>query len=119
MSAQPGPDEIDPALLERIEGLEEIVADDPSDHTARFMLATEYAKAHRHADAIPHFEQVLVADPEYTAAYRGLGRALVAGGDTARAREVFERGVVVADRTGDYQSGKEMEVFLRRYTQGA
>ncbi|MES2644510.1 MAG: tetratricopeptide repeat protein [Myxococcota bacterium] len=119
MSGTSGSDAVDPALLERIEGLEGIVADDPADHTARFMLATELAKAHRHADAIPHFEQVIVADPEYTAAYRGLGRALVSEGNTAGAREVFERGVVVADRTGDYQSGKEMEVFLRRYTQGA
>lgn len=109
---------VDPALLERIEGLEEIVADDPEDHTARFMLATELAKAGRAAEAIPHFRAVVEADPEYTAAYRGLGRALVTEGDPDAAREVFERGVVVADRTGDYQSGKEMEVFLRRYTQG-
>ncbi|MDP2313505.1 MAG: tetratricopeptide repeat protein [Pseudomonadota bacterium] len=108
----------DPALLERIEGLEEIVADDPEDFTARFMLATELAKAGRHAQAIPHFQQVIDADADYTAAYRGLGRALVAEGDTDGARGVFERGLVVADRTGDYQSGKEMEVFLRRYTTG-
>ncbi|MDP2309443.1 MAG: tetratricopeptide repeat protein [Pseudomonadota bacterium] len=120
MSADPlDPAPLDPALLERIEGLEEIVADDPDDHTARFMLATELAKAGRHLQAIPHFEQVITADPDYTAAYRGLGRALVAEGDTDAARAVFERGVIVADRTGDYQSGKEMEVFLRRYTQGA
>ncbi len=111
-------DAVDLALMERIEGLEEIVADDPEDHTARFMLATELAKAGRPGEAIPHFRAVVEADPEYTAAYRGLGRALVSEGDTDAAREVFERGVVVADRTGDYQSGKEMEVFLRRYTKG-
>lgn len=108
----------DPALLERIEGLEEIVADDPDDHTARFMLATELAKAGRHAVAIPHFQAVIAADPDYTAAYRGLGRALVATGDTDGARSAFTTGLAVADRTGDYQSGKEMEVFLRRYTEG-
>ena len=54
---------MDPALLERIEGLEEIVADDPEDTTARFMLGTELAKADEHARAIPHFEAVLAADP--------------------------------------------------------
>lgn len=110
--------EVDPALLERIEGLEEIVADDPDDHTARFMLATELAKAGRHATAIAHFQAVIAADPDYTAAYRGLGRALVATGDPEGAKAVFTTGLAVADRTGDYQSGKEMEVFLRRYTQG-
>jgi thioredoxin-like negative regulator of GroEL len=108
---------VDADLLERIEGLEEIVADDPDDYTARFMLATELAKAGRHDHAIPHFQQVVTADGEYTAAYRGLGRALVATGDVEGARRIFEQGLVVADRTGDYQSGKEMEVFLRRFTQ--
>ncbi len=109
----------DPALLERIEGLEEIVADDPEDATARFMLATELAKAGLHQKAIPHFQAVVEADPDYTAAYRGLGRALVATGETDDARVVFEKGLAVAERTGDYQSGKEMEVFLRRYTKGS
>jgi thioredoxin-like negative regulator of GroEL len=110
--------DIDPALLARIEGLEEILADDPDDHTARFMLATELAKAGRHAHAVPHFAAVISADADYTAAYRGMGRALVAMGQAELARPVFEKGLSVAERTGDYQSGKEMEVFLRRYTEG-
>lgn len=109
---------MDDALAERIEGLEEIVADDPADTTARFMLATELAKAGEHARAAPHFQAVIDADGSYTAAFRGLGRALIALGDVDAARDVFTRGLVVAERTGDYQSGKEMEVFLRRYTTG-
>jgi thioredoxin-like negative regulator of GroEL len=109
---------MDPALQERIEGLEEIVADDPDDVTARFMLATELAKAGEHGRAAEHFRAVVAADADYTAAYRGLGRALVALGDPAAARDVFVTGLVVAEKTGDYQSGKEMEVFLRRYTEG-
>jgi thioredoxin-like negative regulator of GroEL len=106
------------ALRERVADLEEIVADEPDDHTARFMLGTELAKLGEHARAADHFRAVIAADADFTAAYRGLGRALVALGDTDAAREVFTIGVGVADRTGDYQSGKEMEVFLRRYTQG-
>ena len=58
-------------------------------------------------------------DPDYTAAYRGLGRARVALGDLEGARAVFEVGLAVADRTGDLQSGKEMASFLRRYVEGA
>ncbi|MFN7142508.1 MAG: hypothetical protein ACK4YP_01935, partial [Myxococcota bacterium] len=61
-------DGVDAALLERIEGLEEIVADDPEDTTARFMLGTELAKAGRHADVVPHFQAVLDTDADYTAA---------------------------------------------------
>ncbi len=112
--SDPQPD--DAALRERIEGLEEIVADEPDDHTARFMLATELAKVGEHGRAAEHFRAIIAADSEYTAAYRGLGRAHVALGDPDAARAVFTTGLVVADRTGDYQSGKEMESFLRRYT---
>jgi hypothetical protein len=71
-----------------------------------------------HARAAEHFRAVIAADADFTAAYRGLGRALVALGDPDAARAVFVTGVDVATRTGDYQSGKEMEVFLRRYTTG-
>lgn len=106
----------DDAIRERIADLEELVADEPDDVTARFMLATELARVREHARAADHFRAILAQDPEYTAAWRGLGRAQVALGDTDAARETFTKGLEVAERTGDYQSGKEMEVFLRRYT---
>jgi cytochrome c-type biogenesis protein CcmH/NrfG len=106
----------DEALIERIEGLRELVAEDPDDVTTRFMLGTELAKAKEHAEAAEQFRAVIERDPDYTAAWRGLGRALVALDDVAGARDVFTRGLEVAARTGDYQSGREMEVFLRRYT---
>lgn len=105
----------DEALRERIAELEEIVADEPDDMAARFMLATELARAGEHARAIEHFRGVLAVNPEYTAAWRGLGRAQVSLGDVDAARETFTQGLAVAERTHDYQSGKEMEVFLRRY----
>ena len=57
---------------------------------------------------------MLDLDPHYTAAYRGLGRQLLEQGDTAGAIEVFERGLAVAEQTGDLQTAKEMEVFMRR-----
>lgn len=109
-----GADDADAALRERIAGLEEIVADDPQDHTARFMLGTELAKVGGHARAAEQFRIVIEVDADYTAAWRGLGRALIALGDVEGAREVFTKGLEVADRTGDLQSGKEMAVFLRR-----
>ena len=91
---------MDEALRERIEGLAEIVEDDPEDVTARFMLATELAKAGEHAAAEPHFRAVMALDGDYTAAWRGLGRALVALERVAEAREVFTAGLVVAEQIG-------------------
>ena len=108
----------DEARRERIEGLSELVEEEPDDVTARFMLATELAKVGEHGAAAVHFSMILGQDPDYTAAYRGLGRAKIALGDLDGARDVFTDGMVVADRTGDLQSGKEMESFLRRYVDG-
>ncbi len=103
----------DPALLARIEGLQELLDEEP-DALTHFMLATELVKAGRGADAAGHFRSVLGLDPSYTAAYRGLGRELLAHGDTVGAIQVFQDGLAVAEQTGDLQTAKEMEVFLRR-----
>ena len=71
---------------ERIFELEEMVADDPGDALAGFMLGSEYLKAERAAEAVLVFRGVLSADPNYSAAGAGLGRALEALGllDDAR-----------------------------------
>jgi tetratricopeptide (TPR) repeat protein len=101
------------ALHARIEGLQEFLEDEP-DALTHFMLATELLKADRGSEAADHFRGVLDLDPEYTAAYRGLGRQLLAQGDSTGAIEVFEQGLTVAEKTGDLQTAKEMEVFLRK-----
>ena len=104
---------VDPALMARIEGLLELLEEEP-DALTHFMLATELLKAERPAEAIEHYRAVLALDPEYSAAYRGLGRELLNQGDTAGAAATFKAGLAVAERTGDLQTAKEMEVFLRR-----
>jgi predicted Zn-dependent protease len=110
---------VDEALRERIEGLTELLDEEPDDVTTRFMLATELAKAGDHATAAAHFAELIARDADYTAAYRGLGRARVALGDIDGARAVFVTGLEVAERTGDIQSGKEMAALMRRHASGA
>ncbi len=56
----------------------------------------------------------MAIDPDYTAAHRDLGRALLGAGDAASARRAFERTAALADRTGDLQTGQEARVYLRR-----
>jgi predicted Zn-dependent protease len=80
----------------------------------RFSLGNEYAKAGDRERAIPHLRQAVTLDPEYTAAWKALGRALAESGEAALALEAFRTGIAVAQRKGDKQAGKEMEVFARR-----
>ncbi|MNI72488.1 hypothetical protein D3C73_1284350 [compost metagenome] len=56
----------------------------------------------------------MVLDPDYSAAWKLLGKAWLAGGQPQAAREAWQRGLSVAGSKGDQQARKEMQVFLRR-----
>lgn len=80
----------------------------------RYSLGNEYLKASDPARAVPHLQQAVRQDPDYTAAWKLLGRALAETGDAAGALEAYHDGIAVAQRKGDKQAGREMEVFAKR-----
>ncbi len=80
----------------------------------RYSLGAEYLKREEFAAAIEHLRQALAHDPRYSAAYKLLGQALAASGDTAQAIRTYEEGIRVAEDRGDVQAAKEMRVFLKR-----
>lgn len=80
----------------------------------RFSLGNEYLKAGAADIAIGHLRQAVALDPNYTAAWKLLGRALADSGRADEALAVYQEGIAVAERKGDKQAGKEMRVFARR-----
>lgn len=80
----------------------------------RLSLANALVAAGRTNEAILHLERALGQDPDYSAAWKLLGKVLLAAGEVRRALETCERGVIVARAKGDLQAAKEMEVFARR-----
>lgn len=66
------------------------------------------------AGAVRELRAALDFDATYSAAWKSLGHALVAAGDTAAAADAWQRGIEVANVHGDVQAGKEMAVFLKR-----
>lgn len=80
----------------------------------RFGLGNEYLKIGATERAIVMFESALARDPAYSAAWKALGKTLVAAGHHARARTVLQQGIDVATTHGDVQAAKEMAVFLKR-----
>jgi predicted Zn-dependent protease len=66
------------------------------------------------ATAARHLERALALDPGYSAAWKLLGRALLACERRADAAAAWREGIAVAERRGDVQAAKEMRVFLRR-----
>ena len=66
------------------------------------------------AAAVVELRQALAFDPAYSAAWKGLGKALLATADEAGAADAWQRGIDAARQRGDKQAEKEMAVFLRR-----
>jgi predicted Zn-dependent protease len=99
---------------ERVAQFQALIALDPADTVLRFGLGELYFDADDFAMAAEQFAEIVRLDPQYSAAYRYLGQSYAALARQAEAREVFERGITVAEARGDLQTAKEMRVFLRR-----
>jgi len=101
----------------RIESLEKML-DGPRDGALlRFSLGNEYLKAGDPAAAGKCFQAAVDRDPNYSAAWKALGKALNEAGDTAGAVAAYEQGIAVAEARGDIQAAKEMSVFVKRIHQ--
>lgn len=99
---------------DRIPPLEELLAEDPSDHLTHFLLGREYLECRRFADAVKVLGRCVELEPRYTAAYRFLGDAHRKAGQSREAADTYRKGIAMARETGDLQAGREMQVFLDR-----
>ena len=96
-----------------IERLEAMLANGQDNALLRFSLGNAYLERDPKTAAI-HFECALRHDPEYSAAWKLLGRAYADSGDLDRALTTYVQGTDVAKAKGDMQAAREMEVFARR-----
>lgn len=93
----------------RIELLEQLLTQNPSNTFARYGLAMEFVKAGELARAVAEFEGVLAVDPAYSAAYFHGGQTLEKLGQTAKARDFYQRGLAA---TGDPHARSELQAAL-------
>lgn len=80
----------------------------------RFSLGNEYLKVGDAGLASEHLARAVALDPNYTAAWKMLGKSLAAAGRNDEALAAYKQGIEVAERRGDKQAQKEMQVFARR-----
>ncbi|MDN3578125.1 tetratricopeptide repeat protein [Chitinimonas viridis] len=80
----------------------------------RFSLGNEYLKAGQAAQAASYYRDALVRDPAYSAAYKGLGKALEQAGQPQEALATYQQGIATATTRGDMQAAREMTVFAKR-----
>jgi len=99
---------------DRIAEFKEVAELMPDDPVVRFGLAGAYLDAGQAESAVREYQETIRLKPDYSAAHRGLSRALERAGRREEARAAYAKGVEVATQTGDLQTKKEIEVFLRR-----
>ncbi len=80
----------------------------------RFGLGNAYLKEKEFVTAAMHFAKALEFDPNYSAAWKGYGKALAENKQIQEAIDVYTQGIAVAEKKGDKQAAKEMTVFLKR-----
>lgn len=97
-----------------IANLEKLIGTPRDGALLRYSLGSEYLKAGAPARGIEHLQEAVRRDPQYSAAWKALGRALADAGRADDARTAYARGIEAARAKGDRQAEKEMSVFARR-----
>lgn len=98
----------------RIESFVAMLARGQDNALLRYSLGMEYLNIKEYSEALIHFAKAVEWNPNYSAAWKGYGKALVESQQLEQAVAVYTQGIAVAETQGDLQAAKEMRVFLNR-----
>jgi uncharacterized protein HemY len=98
----------------RAEMFRKLLEKDPENPMILFSLGNELFKEGEYAQARTYLRRAIENKPDYSVAYRTLGRAHYELHEDAEARRVFTEGREVAEKNGDLQTVREIDVFMRR-----
>ncbi len=96
----------------RLETLQQMLAQDPNNTFVRYGLAQEYASNERLEEALAEFARLIELDPNYSSAYFHGGKILERLGRLDDARAMYERGVAACQRAGNAHALSEMQGAL-------
>ena len=102
------------AATPAIARFEQLLAAGKDGALLRFALGSEYLKLGDAARASTHLRRAVGFDPGYSAAWKLLGQSLAVEGRPDEALAAYRDGIAAAERKGDKQAMKEMQVFARR-----
>ena len=102
--------------MDRINKLQEMLAQSPGDSFLRHALALEFIKRGDDLQARRFFEELLDADPQYVGSYYHLAKLLERNGDTSAAIQTYEKGMEQAKRVQDQHAFNELRGALEELT---
>lgn len=100
--------------MSQIDTFEAMLARGQDSEMLRYTLGNAFFAQGEFDKAVEHLQQAVELKPDYSAAWRLLGRALASAGRLQEARDVFDKGERVAQANGDKQAVKEIHVFRKR-----
>ena len=100
--------------MSQIDNFEAMLARGQDSEMLRYTLGNAYMGEELYPQAIVHLQKAVELKPDYSAAWRQLGRALAAAEQLLEAKEAFDQGEIVAEANGDKQAAKEINVFRKR-----
>lgn len=100
--------------MSTLENFERMLEQGRDSALLRYSLGNEYLKADNPCNAVVHLREAVRQDPNHSASWKLLGRALTETGELEGALAAYRDGIAVAERKGDIQAAKEMQVFARR-----
>ena len=98
----------------RTETFRKLLEKDPDNPMILCSLGIELFKEGLYPEAREHLTRAVEYKPDYSVAYRMLGRTHFELRENAAAGRVFAKGREVAQENGDLQTVKEIDVFRRR-----
>jgi len=100
--------------MSQIDSFEAMLARGQDSEMLRYTLGNAYFNENKFEQAIEHLQKAVEIKPDYSAAWKMLGRSLAGDNQLAEAKAAFDQGELVAEANGDKQAAKEINVFRKR-----
>ncbi|MFZ0662004.1 MAG: hypothetical protein WAM66_04870 [Acidobacteriaceae bacterium] len=98
--------------MDKIEALNQILAENPADAFARYGLAMEHAARGETEASIAEFDRLRQDHPDYTAGYFMAAQTLAKARHNNEAKTRLKQGIAAAERTRDQHTQSEMQAML-------
>lgn len=99
-------------MSNRIEAIQSMLAQTPTDSRLRYMLANEYKNSGQLEQAAEQFQAIIANDANYGPAYYHGGQTFEQLNQLDAARAMYAAGIEATTRSGDSHTRGELEAAL-------
>ncbi|MEY4875366.1 MAG: hypothetical protein RL708_515 [Bacteroidota bacterium] len=98
--------------MDRIERINEMLKQNPTDSFLLFALGLEKIKLGNEDEALQLFQSITLSNPDYSGVYYHLGKLLERKNETEKAMEAYEKGMQVCKKLNEQHNFNELRNAL-------